>query len=54
MLFIIIFLFSMSYLFTAKITPEVAKFDFYMVWKSYCWWFPVCLTQILVLDYSLN
>ena len=53
------FLFSRkhSYLLTAKVTPGVNKSNCYMwksVWKSYCRWFTVCLTQILVFDYGLN
>ena len=53
---IVFFLFSIEYLYllTSKITPEVNKSNFYMVWKSYCRWFPACLTQILVFDYGLN
>ena len=41
------FLFSMkySYLLMAKITPDVNKCNFSMMWKSYCRWFSFVVTK---------
>ena len=53
---LIIFLFFMkhSYLLMAKITSDIHKSNFYMVWKSFCGLFSACLTQLLVSGYGLN
>ena len=50
---LIIFLFFMkhSYLLMAKITSDIHKSNFYMVWKSFCGLFSACLTQLLVSGY---